>query len=120
LKKLYEMMSQEPWCKMPHDWAKLTDWQIEHLYLNPAIERNERLKREQPKSGRHDRERPDEDYQPPAPVTDNAFAKNPDGSINLDCPKLKNHVISQFIASGMSPKRAHETYHAQRHDPIMP
>jgi hypothetical protein len=33
------MMAQEPWCKLPQDFSKLTDWQIVNIYYKPALER---------------------------------------------------------------------------------
>lgn len=33
------MLCQEPWCYLPEQIARLTDWQIENLYAKPAIER---------------------------------------------------------------------------------
>lgn len=39
MKASYAMLSQEPWCLTPAEWAKLTDWQIAELYRKPAEER---------------------------------------------------------------------------------
>ncbi len=41
------VMGGEPWCFPPAVIARLTDYQIMHLYVYPHVERNERLKREQ-------------------------------------------------------------------------
>lgn len=35
------MMAQEPWCKLPKDWADLTDWQLLNLYYLPALKRQQ-------------------------------------------------------------------------------
>lgn len=40
-------MAGEPWCKLPHEIALLTDFQILHLYVIPAHERSEAAKLEQ-------------------------------------------------------------------------
>lgn len=39
-------LAQEPWCFPPQVLARLTPWQAERLYLRPAHERAERLRRE--------------------------------------------------------------------------
>jgi hypothetical protein len=41
------VMGGEPWCFPPAVIARLTDYQILHVYVYPLVERNERLKREQ-------------------------------------------------------------------------
>lgn len=41
------VMGGEPWCFPPAVIARLTDYQILHLYVYPLVERNERMKREQ-------------------------------------------------------------------------
>lgn len=48
-------MAQEPWGFSPDQLAKLTDFQVLELYLKPAAERADQLKREQPGAARkHD------------------------------------------------------------------
>lgn len=37
-------MAQEPWCYTPEQIADLTNWQIEHVYLRPAMERNKKMR----------------------------------------------------------------------------
>jgi len=39
-------MSGEPWCLTPAQYADLTNWQIEHVYLRPAVERTKQLRAE--------------------------------------------------------------------------
>jgi hypothetical protein len=39
-------MAGEPWCMKPWDIARLTDFQILHLYIMPAAERAEAMRRE--------------------------------------------------------------------------
>ncbi len=41
------VMGGEPWCFPPAVIARLTDYQILHVYVYPLVERNERMKREQ-------------------------------------------------------------------------
>lgn len=48
-------MAQEPWGFSPDVLARLTDFQVLELYLKPAAERADQLKREQPGAARkHD------------------------------------------------------------------
>lgn len=44
----YVALAQEPWCFHPEQIAKLTDWQIAKLYLEPAWERAEKLREDVP------------------------------------------------------------------------
>lgn len=39
-------MGGEPWCFCPDVIARLTDYQILHVYVYPLVERNKRLERE--------------------------------------------------------------------------
>lgn len=39
-------MAGEPWCFPPEVIAKLTDYQIDELYLRPAVKRAEAMERE--------------------------------------------------------------------------
>lgn len=42
----YVGLCQEPWCFHPDQIARLTDWQIVHLYFEPAIERSKQMEAE--------------------------------------------------------------------------
>jgi hypothetical protein len=42
---LHALLLQEPWCFAPDQVARLTAWQVEHLYLRPAAERAKQMKR---------------------------------------------------------------------------
>lgn len=42
----FAALTQDPWCFPPHVIADMTLWQAENLYLKPAHERAERLRRE--------------------------------------------------------------------------
>lgn len=43
---LYGILTGEPWGMTVDQICRLTDWQIEHLYLNPAKERAEEMRRQ--------------------------------------------------------------------------
>lgn len=42
-------MGGEPWCFDPEQIARLTDWQVMHLYLKPAMERTEQMRKDMEK-----------------------------------------------------------------------
>lgn len=79
----------------PAEVARLTDWQIEHLYVGPAVERARRMERDR-------KGLPEE----PTP-TQRATAPKP-GS--------RQHRAmweSGFVAMGMKPEAAREKYDRQ-------
>ena len=41
-------LAQEPWCYTPEQIARLTDWQVLNVYLKPAIERAEEMRKQMP------------------------------------------------------------------------
>ncbi len=41
-----EVMAGEPWCFDPEQIRRLTDWQIEELYLKPAVRKSEAMERD--------------------------------------------------------------------------
>lgn len=51
-------MAGEPWCFTPAQIAELTDWQIVELYVKPAEERAEEVRRERDGVGRGEFGRP--------------------------------------------------------------
>jgi hypothetical protein len=42
-------MAQEPWCYHPEQIATLTDWQVMYLYLKPASDRAEEMRKQMEK-----------------------------------------------------------------------
>lgn len=95
------MLAQEPWCFHPGQIAMLTDWQIEHLYMRPALERANRLDRQRECRQRSRSASPREDGEP---------SREPPG---CDSPELRAWVIEQFQAMGMSLKEAEEQFEEQ-------
>ncbi len=43
LRRAYANLASEVWKMLPWDFARLTDWQIEHIYLRPQVERQEAI-----------------------------------------------------------------------------
>lgn len=79
----------------PAEVARLTDWQIEHLYVGPAVERARKMERE--RKGLP--EEPTPSRKSAAPV-----------------PGSKQHRAmweSGFVAMGMKPEAAREKYDRQ-------
>jgi hypothetical protein len=97
---MHEMLTQEPWCAFPDQIANLTDWQIEHLYARPAIERASRVV----DSGKLKVE--SENPELPSLST----APNPP---DPSSPEFKGWVISQFMVMGMSRVDAERQYEEQ-------
>jgi len=50
IRDAYVMLAQEPWCYTPAEIGRLTDWQIENLYVRPAAKRAEEFRRDLPTS----------------------------------------------------------------------
>lgn len=92
------MLAQEPWCFHPEQIASLTDWQIEHLYARPAVERAKHY--EEASGGAQRGERPVEHAQP----TDTPEP----GS-----PGFRDWVIVQFMKMGMTRSAAEAQYERQ-------
>lgn len=90
---MFQMLAQEPWCFHPEQIATLTDWQIEHLYARPAVERANEAKRRAEGRG----ESPHHREAHPAPGT----------------PQFKSWVVNQFLKSGMSLDQAIKKYDQQ-------
>ncbi len=103
------MLAQEPWCFHPEEMASLTDAQIENFYLQPAMERHERMEAE--REGRLPI--------PPIPgvpdmpdIPNNANDTPPD----LESPDLKEYVIKQYVKMGMSRDSAIKKYETELRD----
>jgi hypothetical protein len=100
-----QMMCQEPWCFTPAQVAELTDWQIEHLYYRPAIERAQKLESDIAKTnpnavtpvGRGDGLPTDEELKHPP----------------IGTPAFKDFIVRKFQAFGMSYDKAVKMYEAQ-------
>lgn len=91
------MLAQEPWCFHPEQIASLTDWQIEHLFVQPAVDRFRRLE-----AGRSGERAAASNI----PATSDA---PPDPSH----PRFRGWVIAQFMAMGMSRAEAERQYEQQ-------
>ena len=91
----YQMLAQEPWCYHPEQIASLTDWQIEHLYVRPVVERSKQMER----AARGQSANESESLAvPPEP-----------GS-----PEFKGWIIAQFMAMGMSRNAAEQRFKEQQ------
>lgn len=104
------MLAQEPWCFHPEQIATLTDWQIEHLYARPAIERAKKWKSHE----REDWHEAPGTFEPPAPPQ---VPASPDGEPDLNDPALKEYVISQFVEWGMTRQAAERQFEEQARQP---
>lgn len=91
------MLAQEPWCFHPEQIASLTDWQIEHLYVRPAVERVQRLEAER---------RGGQAAAASIPATS-------DSSPDPSQPEFRGWVVAQFMAMGMSRAEAERRYEEQ-------
>jgi len=90
--KAHQMLAQEPWCFHPAQIAVLTDWQIEHLYARPALERAKQMKAD----------------------TTSPTKATPEAEIpKAGDPKMEDYVIEQFMKMGMSRKKAKAKYDQQ-------
>jgi hypothetical protein len=89
------MVAQEPWCYHPEQIASLTDWQLEFLYHQPAVERQKQLAKNLPES------------------EGSGESCNPADPPPSDSPEFREWVIAQFQAMGMSRKTAETQYEQQ-------
>lgn len=48
MREAYTALAQEPWGFLPHQIARLTDWQIFELYVTPAADRARNVARPAP------------------------------------------------------------------------
>ena len=92
------MLAQEPWCGFPEQIASLTDWQIEHLYARPAIERAKQIERERKGDS------------PILSIDTSTSTIEPSEPNSLE---FRVWVISQFMAMGMSRAAAEKQYEGQ-------
>lgn len=92
--KTYEMLTQEPWVYHPEQIATLTDWQIEHLYARPAVERAKASAAKQKGE----------------PVDD---SKESDAQPEPGTPQFRPWVINQFLKMGISHAEAVRMFEEQ-------
>jgi hypothetical protein len=93
------MLTQEPWCFHPEQIATLTDWQIEHLYAKPAIERAKQI--ESQRKGK------------PAMRRDENAATATVQPLEPGSPEFRGWVIAQFMTMGMNRADAEKQYEEQ-------
>lgn len=92
-------MAQEPWCFHPEQIATLTDWQVMHLYLKPAMDRAEQMRKDMEK----DRQKiPGSPSQPSQPF-----------SADVPLPTLEQ-ILDAAERLGIDPEKAREGYEKLR------
>jgi hypothetical protein len=91
-------MAQEPWCFDPETIAKLTDWQVMYLYLKPANERAEEMRKQMEK---------DRPQVPGSPSSGQPF------SADVPMPSLEQ-VLDAATRLGLDLDKVREGYAAAR------